>query len=696
MKTKQLFLLPIVILLFGNLVCHSQAKDIDDQYLWLEEIESKKSLDWVKTKNELSEKVIASHPLYDPLRQKYLKAANNKDKIAYPDMVGDYVYNLWKDEANQRGLWRRMTKTDFIQKKTNWETVLDIDKLSKKENKKWVFDGATWLEPNNIVCFVALSDGGTDKNEIREFNTETKQFVKGGLFFPESKGGVAWIDKNNVLVARNFGEGTMTNSGYPRQVKLLKRGESIDKAKLIFETDKKSVGAFPFSFYTDKKQYPFIYNSKAFYNAEIHYLNNDNLTILKQPKDAETVGFHKGHVILSLQSDWKVNNTSYKKGTLVSYDFNKNVEGKLDIKTIYQPNKKSSFVTMNESKDFIVVNSMENVKNKLIKYSFLNNKWISEPIKAPEFGSIHLISSNNESNDYFYQYSNFISPRTLYHANEQTVEITRKLEDAFNAKDLVVNQYMATSKDKTLIPYFIVHKKDLKLDGKNPTLIYAYGGFNSSQQPNYSYTTGLGWLEQGGVYVLANIRGGGEFGPSWHHGGMKEKKQNCYDDFYAVSEDVINKKITSPKHLGAFGWSNGGLLAGVLFTQRPDLFNAVVIGAPLLDMKRYTKLLAGASWIGEYGNPDIPKEWEYIKKYSPYHNVFKEKKYPEVFFVTSTKDDRVHPGHARKMAAKMDDMKHPFLYYETIEGGHGAASTNAQQAKVSASIYTYLNMKLNK
>jgi prolyl oligopeptidase len=293
-------------------------------------------------------------------------------------------------------------------------------------------------------------------------------------------------------------------------------------------------------------------------------------------------------------------------------------------------------------------------------------------------------------------YSNFISPRTLYHANADDIKVIKKLKDVFKADNLVVEQYFTPSKDGTLIPYFMVHKKDMILDGSNPTLIYAYGGFNVSQQPDYSYTIGLGWLEQGGVYVLANIRGGGEYGPSWHEAGMKEKKQNSYDDFYAVSEDLIKKKVTSPKNLGAFGWSNGGLLAGVIFTQRPELFNAVVIGAPLLDMKRYTKLLAGASWIGENGDPDIPEEWEYIKKYSPYHNIHADKEYPEVFFVTSTKDDRVHPGHARKMAAKMISMGHPLLYQETIEGGHGAASTNEQQANVSASMYTYLNMKLNK
>lgn len=696
MKNKKLLLFVIAGLLLVNHISIAQTEDSIDPYLWLEEIESEKSLEWVKTQNAISDKTIASHPLFEPLRAKYMEASNNKDKIAYPTMVGNYVYNLWKDDVNERGLWRRMSKADFIAQKTAWETVLDIDELSKKENKKWVFVGATWLQPNNTICLLALSDGGKDENVIREFNAETKEFVENGFIFAESKGGVSWISADKVLVSRDFGEGTLTTSGYPRQVKTLERRVSLDDAKTVFETATTNVGAFGYSFYQNSKWYVFIFNAMTFYSSEIHYVSGDTLQKLEYPKDAEVSVFHKKQALIALQSDWNVNDVTYKKGSLVSYDFLKNLEGELVVKTVYEPNEKSSFVGSSSSKDFIVVNAMENVQNKLIKYTWENNTWVAEDIKAPDFGSIRLITSDDHSNDYFFLYSNFISPRTLYHANADEMEVSKKLKDMFKADNLEVKQYTVASKDGTMIPYFMVHKKDMKLDGTNPTLVYAYGGFNISQQPDYSYTIGLGWLEQGGVYVLANIRGGGEFGPSWHEGGMKEKKQNSFDDFYAVTEDLIRKKVSSPANLGAFGWSNGGLMAGVLFTQRPDLFNAVVVGAPLLDMKRYTKMLAGASWIGENGDPDIPEEWEYIKKYSPYHNVHADKEYPEVFFVTSTKDDRVHPGHARKMAAKMNDMGHPLLYQETLEGGHGAASTNAQQAKVSSSIYTYLNMKLNK
>ena len=696
MKNATLLILFVSFLTLQTAALYAQEEEAaEDPYLWLEEVESEKSLDWVKEQNKNSEQILTSNPLYENLQKRYLEVYNDKDKIAYPNIVGNYVYNLWQDENYERGLWRRMLTKDYLNNNSNWETLIDLDALSAKEGKKWVFAGATFLEPSNEICLVALSDGGTDQDELREFNIAGKFFVKDGLVFPPSKGGVSWIDKDKVMVARNFGKGTMTTSGYPSQIKLLNRNSAMDDAKIIFKTDTTNLGAFPASFYDNNKQYIFIYEAISFYESNLFFLVDEELKQVTYPVDANFTGFYRGELIISLQSDWNINDTIYKKGTLVSMNLQDNLEGNVKVKTIYQPNDRSSFVSVSTSKDFIVVNSMENVQNKLYKYSLENGIWTSETIEAPEFGSIYLTTSNNQSNDYFFRYSNFITPTTLYHATGTHINPIKKLKDFFNTENLTVKQYNATSKDGTKIPYFVVHQKDLQFNGKNPTMIYAYGGFNASSQPNYSSTTGIGWLEQGGVYVLANIRGGGEFGPSWHQDAMKEKRQNAYDDFYAVTEELITKKITSPDYLGAFGWSNGGLMAGVVFTQRPDLYKAVVVGAPLLDMKRYSKLLAGASWMGEYGNPDIPEEWAYIKKYSPYHNVSKDKEYPEVYFVTSTKDDRVHPGHARKMAAKMKDMGHPYIYHETIEGGHGAASTNAQQAEMWSSIYTYFNMKLN-
>lgn len=667
----------------------------EDPFLWLEEVESEASLNWVKSKNQISDERLKANPLFAQLEQSYLEAFNDKDKIAYPSIVGNYAYNLWKDETNERGLWRRMPLADYKAGKQEWETVLDIDALAAAENRKWVFAGADWLSPDNKLCLLSLSDGGTDENIIREFNAETKTFVEGGFTFPSSKGGVTWIDENTLFVGRNFGAGSLTNSGYPRQLKLHKRGESLEDAKLVFETDTTSVAAYGFSYTDNESKKVFVYNLIAFYNVELYMLDGEETKRIEIPKDAEIAGLHKNQMVLSLQSDWAVGENTFTKGSVVSFDLDPFMAGDRNINKMYEPDATSSFSSLSECKDFVVVNIMDNVQSKLVKFTWEDGEWVSSALDAPALGSIYIRSTSKESNEYFFIYSNLITPSTLYVADDKGMAVVKKLKDNFNADNLVAEQFSATSKDGTQIPYFVVHKADMELNGTNPTMIYAYGGFNVAEQPDYDSRVGIGWLEQGGVYVLANIRGGGEFGPSWHQAAKKENRQNAYDDFYAVTEDVIAKKISSPENLGAFGWSNGGLLAGVVYTQRPDLYSAVVVGAPLLDMKRYSKLLAGASWMGEYGNPDVPEEWEYIKKYSPYHNLSADKKYPEVFFVTSTKDDRVHPGHARKMAALMESMEHPYLYHETIEGGHGAASTNAQQAYNWAAIYTYFNMKLN-
>ena len=672
----------------------AQDQDVEDPYLWLEEIEGDTSLDWVRSQNAITKEKLNATPGFEDLRQKYVNAFNDKDRIAYPTIVGDQVYNLWQDDENERGLWRRMPLGEYIKGDGEWEVVLDLDKLSEREGKKWVFAGASWLAPDNRLCLLALSDGGTDEDVVREFNAETKQWVEGGFSFESSKGGVSWVDENKVLVSRDFGEGSLTTSGYPRSVKELSRGGSIAEAEVIYETDIEHVGVFGASFYDNGKRHLLLYRMISFWETEIYYFTEEGFKQVTYPKDAQVQGFHNGQLILSPQSDWYINDKVYGLGTLVSFNLEENLKGNTEVHRIYTPEERSSYVSMAASKDFITVNTMEDVQNKLIRYTFEDGSWKANPLETPTFGSINLMSSSNQSNESFFLYSNFITPRTLYHQNENGIEVNKKLKDFFDTSGLVINQYFATSKDGTAVPYFVVHRQDIIPNGKNPTLVYAYGGFGVSLQPNYSYTTGIGWLERGGVYVLANIRGGGEYGPSWHQDGRLEKKQNCYNDFYAVTEDLINRQIASPETMGAFGWSNGGLMAGVLYTQRPDLFNAVVVGAPLLDMKRYSKLLAGASWMGEYGDPDKEEDWAYIKKYSPYHNLSKNKVYPEVYFVTSTKDDRVHPGHARKMAARMKEMDHPYWYYETIEGGHGAASTNEQQAFMWASVYSYLGSKL--
>lgn len=665
-----------------------------DPYLWLEDVEGKQSMDWVLAQNRITADKLTRVQGFDQLKQRFLETFNDKDKIIYPSMVGNYIYHLLQDEEHVRGVWRRCTKDDYLKNTPKWEIVLDLDVLSAKDGKKWVFHGAQFLEPANTICLVSLSDGGTDEDEIREFDAVKKEFIANGFFLPSSKGSASWINENELLISRNFGEGTTTTSGYPRFVKRLKRGMPLEKATTLMEAPENFMGIWGSTDYEKDKYEIYINKWENFYNHSMYYVNNDKPVLLKFPGDAQVNGLYKDQDLVSLNSDWTVGKETFKAGSLVSINHKQLLNGELNVKLIYAPDAKSSIDGVAITKNGLIITLLRNVQNELLTATFDNSKWTINPVKTNAFGRIAVVDADKNQSGYFYSFSSYVQAPTLYYVDGKDTKVVQAQKPLFKSDNLVVEQFESTSKDGTKIPYYIVHRKDIPYDGSNPTLVYAYGGFNISQKPNYNVTTGIGWLEKGGVYVVASIRGGGEFGPAWHQAAIKEKRQNAYDDFYSVCEDLIARKITTPAHMGAFGWSNGGLMAGVVATQRPDLFNAVIIGAPLLDMQRYNKMLAGASWMGEYGNPDVPEEWEYISKYSPYHNVEKGKKYPEVFFVTSTKDDRVHPAHARKMAAKMMEQGHPVYYYETVEGGHGASSTNDQSAFNAALMYSYLAKQL--
>jgi prolyl oligopeptidase len=664
--------------------------------MWLEEVLDEKALDWARAQNKLSDEALTTLPAYTELRDRFNEVLNDRERIIYPGITGDYSYNLWKDEKNERGLWRRMPKKDYLEGKETWETVLDLDQLSAAEGKKWVFGGASWLGPENRYCLLYLSDGGKDESYVREFDAVEKKFVEGGFSIPESKGSVTWVDRDHILVATSYGAGTMTSSGYPAIAKLWNRGEDPAAAVTVYKTDTTNMGVFVSGGEYNGKQYVFLSENVGFYESITFILTSDGLKQLDIPKDAETSGMFMEQLLLYLQSDWSLGGTTYKKGTLISYNLSSFLAGTPEVKTLYEPGERESFAGVMTTLDFIVIATMENVQGKLRIMRPSAEGWITEAVPVPESGTVGLSGSDDRSNEYFFTFSNPVTPTTLFYGDGKEIKAIRKQKDYFDASYVQIDQNEAISKDGTKIPYFIVHPADMAYDGSNPTLVYAYGGFNSATRPTYSSLTGIGWIEKGGVYVIANIRGGGEFGPAWHHSALREKRQNAYDDLFAVAEDLIRLKITTPGQMGFYGWSNGGLLAGVAMTQRPDLWNAVVIGAPLLDMKRYNKLLAGASWMDEYGNPDVPEDWAFISKYSPYQNLKKDVKYPTPLFITSTRDDRVHPGHARKMAAKMIDMGHPLYYHETIEGGHGASSTNSQEAEMRALMYTYLQKQLMK
>lgn len=686
--------LPIIGLLF----CGALSAQTTDDFLWLEDIDGEKSMEFVQAHNKSTLETLNKSESFQKIYDDVLNIYNSKDRIAQPTMYGKYIYNFWQDDQHVRGIWRRAPQEAYLSGNPEWETLLDIDAMSEKDGIKWVFKGANALYPNYDRFLVNLSKGGGDAKETMEYDVNSKSFVADGFKISESKGDAVFIDRNTLIISTDFGEGTMTTSGYPRQARIWKRGTPISESKIIFEGNTEDVGVWGFVYQDGDKQHVAVVQAPSFFTSNYYIYEKGELIKINIPEDCSPSTILNDQLVITLKSDWQVKDKTWQQGALISTSMSALLKGEIEPHLIIQPDAKSSIEAVANTKSKLLVNLTTNVKNVLYTYSFMNNEWKSEQVPAPDFGAITIRATDAFSETYYFNFTNFLTPTSLYVADAVTnkVKSIKSLPAYFNSDNYAVTQNFAKSPDGTMVPYYMIAAKNVKYNGENPTLLYAYGGFEVSLLPYYSATVGKAWLENGGVYVIANIRGGSEYGPQWHQDGIKEKRQNVYNDFHAVAEDLISRKITSPQHLGIQGGSNGGLLMGVAFTQRPDLYNAVLCEVPLLDMKRFNKLLAGASWMGEYGNPDIPEEWAYISKYSPYQNLKPNANYPEVFFFTSTRDDRVHPGHARKMAAKMEQMGYKIYYYENIEGGHGGSSTNEQTATRVAMEYTYLLMKLKK
>ncbi|WP_341503910.1 prolyl oligopeptidase family serine peptidase [Gallaecimonas sp. GXIMD4217] len=676
-------------LLLGSLMSGAAVAG-DDPFLWLEEVQGEKALNWVKERNGTSLEALTASPEYQKAYDNILQVLDSDKKIDYPSRRGKYLYNFWRDAEHQRGLYRRTTLASYASGKPKWEAVLDVDALAKAEGENWVFKGMSCLYPDYEHCVVNLSRGGADATVSREFNSRTKHFVEGGFTLPEAKGGFSFIDKDTVFVSTDFGEGTTTDSGYPRQVKIWHRGQPLDKAELIYETSQDAVSAGGYRAFSKHGNLDIVYDAPSFFTNRAWIRHDGKLIKVPKPDDAQFTAYFNKQLIIKLRSDWP--EKGFKRGALVSLALDKALAGKDDFQPLLSPGERLSIEDVATTQDHLLVTVLDNVKSRVLRLTPGKDGWQQQDLALADNASIGVFNTDEADNDFYYTVTGFLEPTTLYRADANKVkpQQLRQSPSWFDASTMTVEQHQAKSKDGTLVPYFLVKHKDTKLNGKNPTLLYGYGGFEVSLTPYYSANTGMNWLSEGGVYVLANIRGGGEFGPAWHQAALQKHRMKAYEDFIAVAEALIANKVTSPEHLGIQGGSNGGLLVGATMVLRPDLFNAVVCQVPLLDMKRYHKLLAGASWMAEYGNPDDAAMWEVIKSYSPYQNVKQGVDYPKAFFTTSTRDDRVHPGHARKMVAKMQSQGHDVLYFENTEGGHAGAADNKQRAKVYALVYSYL------
>ena len=679
----------------------ASAASSDDPYLWLEPSHSPRALDWVHAQNAITKKAFMESPEFDKTRGEILEVLDSEARIPYVNRMGDYLYNFWQDKAHPRGIWRRTTLAEYERPDPKWETVLDIDALNKAEGKQWVFKGADCMKPDYVHCLVRLSPGGGDAVEVREFDMSTKSFVKGGFFLPVAKTETSWIDEDHIYVGTDFGPGSMTKSSYPRIAKEWTRGTPLSSATLVYEGKPDDLAVNAFHDRTKGFEHDFVQVQRDFYHGETFLRKDGKLTKLDLPSDAD-FGTHRQWLLVRTKSPWTTGGKTWPAGALIATNFDDFMAGKRDFTALFTPDAHTALAGFSWTRHHLILNVLDDVKNRLevlTPPASGDGAWAQQALSgAPPFSTIGVVDTDPDNSDeYWLTVTGFLDPPSLERGvlGSEPVKVIKQEPAFFDASKFVVSQHFVTSKDGTRVPYFQIAPKNMKLDGSNRTLEYGYGGFEISLTPRYSGSIGRAWLERGGVYVIANIRGGGEYGPAWHKAALKANRPKAYQDFAAVAEDLIKRGVTSPEHLGAEGGSNGGLLMGNMLTEYPQLYGAIACEVPLLDMKRYVHLSAGASWTAEYGNPDDPKQWAFIKTFSPYQNVKPGMHYPDVLFYTTTSDDRVGPAQARKMAAKMEAMGYRNVwFYENTEGGHGAGADNSQAATMHALAYDFLWDKL--
>jgi prolyl oligopeptidase len=682
------------------------ASATEDPFLWLEDVHGDKPLAWVKEQNAKALSVLTGDADYRKDYDALLAVLDATDRIPFATLDHEHAFNFWQDASHPKGIWRRAAITDYVKPEPRWEVLLDVDALATAEKENWVWKGAE-CAPSQTRCLVRLSRGGGDAVVVREFNPASKSFIADGFALPEAKLDVSYVDDDTVLFGTDFGKGTLTNSGYPRIIKLWKRGTKVADAKQVAEGKVEDVALGTFVSRTASGNRPLVVRAPTFFESEYFAVQPDGTTNkLPLPLSADVKGFTQDQIVFTLRKDWKVEGSaaeSFSSGSLLAFSFDEWAKtGRLPTPAVlYAPGPRDSIDQVATGRDAVYASIYANVIGSIHVFrlrtasdgSGSQKLWTNTKLDLPSNGSTTIVAANDYGPEAQFRFESFLTPTTLFADGGDGHPVPIKsLPARFDAAGLVTEQFEAVSKDGTRIPYFVVRRKDAR--GPQPTLLYGYGGFEISMTPAYSASVGKLWLAKGGTYVLANIRGGGEFGPRWHDAALLANRQKAFDDFAAVAADVAKRGLTTPKQLGIMGGSNGGLLVSTVMTQHPELLGAVVCQVPLVDMLRYTTIGAGASWAAEYGDPADAKMAAYIRTYSPYQNVKKSGQYPPVFFVTATSDDRVTPVHARKMAARMLEQTHDVLFYENTDGGHAAAANHKQQAEMAALSYTYLKQKL--
>jgi prolyl oligopeptidase len=662
------------------------AEEVTDRYLWLEDVLGDEPLNWVRTRNDPTVAQFAGEE-FDRMRDQALEVLDTDARIPYVRRRGDYLYNFWRDADNPRGLWRRTTLDSYRSDSPDWDVLIDVDTLARDDDENWVWAGAVVIYPERTRALVGLSRGGSDAAILREFDMTTREFIADGFALPEAKSGYTWADPDTLLVGTDFGEGSLTESGYPRIIKRWHRGQPLEDAQTVFEGAPGDVIVSVGVDRTPGFERTMLRRALDFFNDEVYELRGDELIRIDAPTDA-SLSVHRQWLLIELRTDWDTGTASYQAGSLLAADYDEFLAGTAQLQVVFSPDDHTSLNHVAWTRDRLVMVTLADVASRveIVTPGTWQRRAVTD---VPANTNTVIAGADDDGDEIFLDSSGFDSPSRLLHGPVDGPLAEIKSAPAFfDAENISVAQYFATSKDGTAIPYFVVRPS--AATGPGPTLLGGYGGFEVARTPGYDGVLGRLWLARGGTYVLANIRGGGEYGPVWHTQAMRAGRHLVAEDFAAVATDLVDRGITTVPQLGAQGGSNGGLLMGIMLTKYPELFGALVCQVPLLDMRRFHLLLAGASWVAEYGNPDDPADWEFIAEYSPYQNVSADSGYPPVLITTSTRDDRVHPGHARKMTAALEAAGHRVWYYENIEGGHAGAADNSQTAFKVALSFSFL------
>ncbi|MEA3041741.1 MAG: prolyl oligopeptidase [Sphingomonadales bacterium] len=673
-----------------------------DEFQFLEEIEGERALAWARSENERTLRELQSDPRYRQFYDRALEILQARDRIPTVTMRPTGLYNFWQDQDHVRGIIRRTTLASYRTDNPAWETVLDVDALAREENANWVYKGMQCLPPEERRCLVTLSSGGRDANFIREFDLLERRFVEGGFSLPEGKQNVAWLDADTILVARDFGEGTMSGSGYPITVRRLRRGQPLAQAEELFRGTQQDVGVYPFALRDARGRVHAtgVARSVTTFESEYTLFTPRGNVVLPIPRRASLAGIIDGRLLVTLDEAWEAApGLRFAPDSIISYDLRtwKRDPVRARPSLVWAPGPRQTLSGVATTRNALLLTTLDNVRGRAFTYNYVRGTWRATPVALPQNATIGIAAASDENELAMFTVTDFLEPTSLYLYDAGRAAAPERIKTTtprFDASNHVVEQHEATSRDGTRIPYFVVRPRNAPMDGSTPTLLYGYGGFQVSQTPNYLSTTGRLWLEQGNAWVVANLRGGGEFGPEWHQTAQGANKQRTWDDYIAVAEDIIRRGLTSPRRLGVMGGSQGGLLVGTAITQRPELFNAAIIQVPLFDMMRYHLMGAGESWTGEYGDPRIPEQRAWIAGYSPYQRLVAGRNYPMPFIETSTADDRVHPGHGRKAAARLAALGQPYYYYENMQGGHSAAANLQETARRLALEYTYASKRL--